>query len=243
LGIRKKMVLLSAVNLNKRYGSLTPLNNFSFELGRGEILGVIGPNGAGKTTLLNVLSGVTRPDSGKIYLERRDITRAPPHVRFNLGIGRTFQNVRPFLDLTVKENLVVSLRARKVDENHVNELLEIFKLEHFAQAKVKNCDLLVRKKTEIAKAIVGHPKLVLLDEPFAGLIDSEIEDLSSVIKNIKLRNVSFIIVEHVVRALMKLATRVIVMHGGSKIAEGTPSEIVQNHEVIRVYLGDKYVAS
>jgi ABC-type branched-subunit amino acid transport system ATPase component len=101
----------------------------------------------------------------------------------------------------------------------------------------------VRKKTEIAKAIAGHPKLVLLDGPFAGLIDSEIEDLSSITKNINLSVVSFIIVEHVVRALMKLATRVIVMHVGSKIAEGTPSEIVQNHEVIKVYLGDRFVAS
>jgi len=237
------MVLLSAINLNKRYGSVTSLNNFSFELERNEILGVIGPNGAGKTTLLNVLSGITRPDSGKIYLEKRDITRTTPHVKFKLGIGRTFQNVRPFLELTVKENLVVSLRARKADESQVNELLEIFELKHLAKEKVKNCNLFVRKKTELAKAIAGHPKLVLLDEPFAGLIDSEIEDLSSIIKNISLSNVSFIIVEHVVRALMKLATRIIVMHVGSKIAEGPPSEIVQNREVIRVYLGDKYVTS
>jgi branched-chain amino acid transport system ATP-binding protein len=131
------MVLLSAKNLDRRYGRVTSLNNFSFELGRDEILGVIGPNGAGKTTLLNVLSGITRPASGKIYLERLDITGLPSHTRFKLGIGRTFQNVRPFLELTVKENLVVSLRARKADENHVNELLEIFELEHLAVEKVK----------------------------------------------------------------------------------------------------------
>jgi branched-chain amino acid transport system ATP-binding protein len=237
------MVLLTAKDLSKRYGKITGLNNFSFELERGEILGVIGPNGSGKTTLLNVLSGITKPDGGKIYLEDLDITKLPPHERFKLGIGRTFQSVRPFLELTVKENLIVALRARKANEKQVNELLEIFELEHVAQEKVKNCNLLLRKKTEIAKAIAGNPKLVLMDEPFAGLTDPEIEDLSSIIKNINLTTrISFIIVEHVIRALMKLATRVIVMHTGSKLAEGAPIEIIQNREVIKVYLGDSYVA-
>lgn len=233
------MALLEAEKLSKKFGRLNVLNEISLQVEEGEILGIIGPNGAGKTTLINVLTGIIPVDKGRVFFRKTDITNMKAYERFRLGIGRTFQSVRPFLSLSVKENIAVAAKMRGANPSTVSESLQLFELEKHADTKISECNLFIRKKVELAKAVVGKSYLVFLDEPFAGLAEQEIYEFIDILKNLNKNGLTFVVVEHVVTALVRLAKKMLVIHLGAKLAEGSPSEIVSNQEVLKVYLGEQ----
>lgn len=228
---------MRAENISKRFGTLKVLNDINLTIEDKQILGIIGPNGAGKTTLINVLTGLVPADKGRIFFKNVDITRLRPHQRFKLGIGRTFQGVKLFLNLTVRENISVAAKMRGEDRTKVSDILGLLKLEDYSDTIVANCNLFVRKKVELAKAIVGKSHIVFLDEPFAGLAEHEILDLIEIIRYLNERGLTFVIIEHNVPALIKLVDKIIAMHLGTIIAEGVPTEVLSNEQVLKVYMG------
>lgn len=241
-------ILLRVESLTKRYGGLTAVNNVSFDVMAGEIVGIIGPNGAGKTTLFDLITGFQRPDEGRIKFRGRDITNKKVHEIANIGICRTFQLLRPFKKLTVLENVMVSLesdRARKVwarwHKGPVLSALELVQLVGLVKEKFTLAENLSHgdlKKLELARALAAEPELLLLDEILSGLSPIEVNELIKVIRRIaKEKELTIMMVEHKISELMKLVNRVIVLHYGQVLAEGEPEEIVSNEEVIEAYLG------
>jgi branched-chain amino acid transport system ATP-binding protein len=225
---------------------LTAVNNVSFHIDEGEILGIIGPNGAGKTTLFNLMTGYLKPDSGRVKLGREDITGLSPDKVANKGIARTFQVVRPFRHLPTIANVLVALESprgrRKIEyirtpERKALEMLEDVGLSEVMLEPAENLSFGDLKRLEIARAMALEPDLVLLDEPFGGLSPIETEYMIKSIQRMHLDGHTIAIVEHKLHALMKLVKEIIVMHNGEKIAEGTPEEIAKNDKVIEVYLG------
>ena len=240
------MHMLEVENLTKSFGGLVAVKDVSFHVDEGEIVGLIGPNGAGKTTLFNLISGFLKPDSGKIKFRGEDITRLKPHKIVNKGIARTFQVVRPFRHLPVIANVLVSLKSPrgstkiewlKTPERKALDLLEDVGLSDMMLEPAEILPHGDLKRLEIARALATGPDLVLLDEPFGGLNPIETELLSKSVRSMHLDGHTMIIVEHKLHALMKLAKRVIVLHYGEKIAEGTPEKIAKNKKVIEVYMG------
>lgn len=240
------MPLLEVENLTKSFGGLIAVKNVSFNVDGGEIIGIIGPNGAGKTTFFNLVTGYLKPDSGKIKLNGEDITGLPPHKIANKGLARTFQIVRPFRHLPTIANILVALNSprgkRKIEwiktpERKAMEMLEDVGLSEMMLEPAENLSHGDLKRLEIARAIALEPDLLLLDEPFGGLSLVETEYMIKSIQRMHLDGHTIVIVEHKLQALMKLVKRVIVMHMGEKIAEGTPEEIAENDKVIEVYLG------
>jgi branched-chain amino acid transport system ATP-binding protein len=228
----------------KYFGGLPALKNVSFEVGQGELLAIIGPNGAGKTTLFNAISGVFQPSSGKIYFEGRDITDLPPFKRAKLGIARTFQIPRPFSEMTVLENVVVGMVANGSGlslsdaKKRAHEILEELRLSKKADVQVSKLNLQEKKSVELARALALNPKLLLMDEYMSGLNPAEVDWAIEELKRInRERGVTMIWIEHVLRAVMRLAERVIVLNFGSIIAEGSPSKIANSAEVVEAYLG------
>jgi branched-chain amino acid transport system ATP-binding protein len=238
-------VLLEIESLSKFFGGVAAIFSLNLNLIEGEILGLIGPNGAGKTTLFNLITGFLKPNEGSITFEGKRLLGLKPHKIVKLGITRTFQIPKPFSSLPCFHNLVVSMIprmgiARRSDDRIKQKSLEIMKMtgleekgeilpEAFTQGDLK--------KLEIARALATAPRLLLLDEPFAGLTNTEIANMSSVIANLHSKGITIIIVEHRLRALMQIVQRVIVLNFGEKIAEGTPEEITNNPVVIQAYLG------
>jgi branched-chain amino acid transport system ATP-binding protein len=242
------MHLLEVDNLTKRFGGLTAVNNVSFHVDEGEIIGIIGPNGAGKTTLFNLISGFIKPDSGIVKFKGEDITALPPHKIVNKGIARTFQVVRPFRHLPVIANVMVALKSPrgtkniewlKTMERKAADILEDVGLSEVMLEPAENVSHGDLKRLEIAKALATEPDLLLLDEPFGGLNPLEVNYLTKSIIRMHLDEPArgILIVEHKLHALMKIVKRVIVLHQGEKIAEGTPEEIAKNQKVIEVYMG------
>ena len=242
------MRLLEVENLTKRFGGLTAVNNVSFHVDEGEIVGIIGPNGAGKTTLFNLVSGFLKPDSGTVKFEGEDITELAPHKIVNRGIARTFQVVRPFRHLPVIANVMVALRsprgARKIEwlktpERKAADLLEDVGLSEVMLEPAENIGHGDLKRLEMAKALATEPDLLMLDEPFGGLNPLETDFLVKSIIRMHLDEPArgILVVEHKLYALMKIVDRVIVLHQGQKIAEGRPEEIAKNEKVIEVYMG------
>mgnify|MGYP001773591472 FL=1 len=240
------MPLLEVKNLTKRFGGLIAVNNVSFNVDEGEILGIIGPNGAGKTTLFNLITGHIKPDSGKVIFKGEDITGQPPNKIANKGLVRTFQIVRPFKHLPTIANVLVAInspRGRKriewvkTPERKAMEMLEDVGLSDLMLEPAENLSHGDLKRLEMARAMALEPELLLLDEPFGGLNPVETEYMIKTIQRLHLDGHTMVIVEHKLYALMKLVKRVIVMHYGEIIAEGTPQEIAQNKKVIEVYLG------
>ncbi|MEM1651279.1 MAG: ABC transporter ATP-binding protein [Sulfolobales archaeon] len=233
--------LLVCDSVTKKFGGIVALDKVSLEVSKGELLGLIGPNGSGKTTLVNVISGVITPDEGRIVFEGRDITRLKPHRRVALGISRIFQGMRVYPYLPVYYN--VSLSARSVYKDarlaraKTTWALTITRLLAEAGELPINLTPYKLRMVELARALVTGPKLVLLDEPFAGLSPSEIDEVIEIVKKLNENGLAFIIVEHKLRYLMKLVNRVVVLNEGKKIFEGKPDEAVSNEEVARVYLG------
>ena len=240
------MYLLEVENLTKRFGGLAAVNNVSFHIDEGEIVGLIGPNGAGKTTLFHLITGFIKADSGTVKLRGENILGLAPHKIVNKGLARTFQVVRPFRHLPTIANVLVSLKSprgsRKIEwlKTPERKALDLLEDVGLSEMMMEPAEILAHgdlKRLEIARALATEPDLLLLDEPFAGLNPIETDLLTKSLQTINLDGHTMVIVEHKLHALMKLAKRVIVLHYGEKIAEGTPEEIAKNKKVIEVYMG------
>lgn len=237
--------ILEVKNLTKKFGGLTAVNDISFEIRRGEFLGLIGPNGAGKTTVFHLISGFEKPNQGTIRFDGVDITGLKPFQIVNLGIARTFQLVRSFRYLTLLDNVSVACLSPRGKaafgelgiEECASTILSSIGLVDKARLPpfiLPHGDL---RKLEIGKALGTNPELLLLDEPFSGLAYEEIESLTRLIKRLNEEGVTIFITGHVLRELMTIAPRVIAMHRGRLIAEGHPEEVANNKIVLEAYLG------
>jgi len=242
------MHLLEVENLTKSFGGLKAVNNVSFYIDEGEIVGIIGPNGAGKTTLFHLISGFLKPDSGTMKFKGENIVGLAPHKIVNNGIVRTFQVVRPFRHLPVIANVMVALKSprgnKKIEwiktiERKAVDMLENVGLTELMLEPAENVGHGDLKRLEMARALALEPDLLMLDEPFGGLNPLETDFLTKSIQRIHLDHPTrgIVIVEHKLYALMKIVHRVIVLHQGEKIAEGKPEEIAKNKKVIEVYMG------
>lgn len=239
--------MLEGIGITKYFGGLAALKGVDFSLREKEILGLIGPNGAGKSTLFNIINGFIRPTSGIVRFEGIELNRLKPHQICMLGIGRTFQTVKPFLDCTALENVMMGAvfgKGGNVDMSEAKELalqcLDFVGLAAKRDVLARNLNIVERKFVEIARALATRPRIVLLDEPLAGLNPMEIMDACKLVRRIRDEfNVTVFWVEHVMRAMMETAERVIVLHYGEKIAEGKPSEISRDKRVVEAYLGEE----
>jgi len=240
-GLQEDDVILEVINVTKKFGELIALNNVSFKVRRGEILAIIGPNGAGKTTLINIISGILKPTAGRLVYEGVDITHVRPSKRAKMGIARTFQVPVYIKDLKAVDSVAVPLTWKLKSLDLAREkAIELLKRVDFTDPYKMGRDLTLveEKKLEIARALALEPKLLLLDEPAAGLRPNEIEELKSLILDIpRKEGTTVILVEHVIKFVMGTCNRTIVLDFGNKIAEGTPEEVVSNPDVITAYLG------
>jgi len=240
--------LLDASSVTVRFGGLTAVDHANLRVDRGQIVGLIGPNGAGKTTFLSAISGFVKYE-GDITLDGGSIAGLEPNAIARRGLVRTFQIVQPLSNLTVLENVMVGAYAhlgtlqRKEAEERAMETIEFTGLAEVAGRLAGQLTLAGRKRLEVARALALKPKVLLLDEVIAGLNPAETEKAVGLIGSIRDRGVSVVMVEHVMRAIMSLSDRIIVLHYGRKIAEGSPSDIVNNEEAVRAYLGESHAAS
>jgi branched-chain amino acid transport system ATP-binding protein len=236
------MTLLQARNISKHFGGVKAVEQIKFDIEQGEIVGLIGPNGAGKTTLLNLISGLYSCNNGHLYLDGLEITRMSPHKRSLVGIGRTFQVVQPF-EMTVLENVMVPALAREKNTRkaraHALEVLEFMRLDRYWNHEPGNLTLAMKKRIEVARALVTKPKLLLLDEVLAGLNPTEIAENLPLITQVRDTGVTILYIEHLMDAIMKVSERILVMNQGELIATGTPEEIIQTECVIKAYLGEE----
>lgn len=243
------MSLLEARKLAKSFGGLTVIADISFTLKGGETLGIIGPNGSGKTTLFNMISGFLKPDRGTLTFLGEDITNRDASSVCQKGIARTFQIVRPFLQLTTLENVAAgraygSEPARRLKEalKEAAEILDLVGLGNKIKVPAGRLTLIDRKRLEIARALATRPNLLLLDEVFAGLNHTEVEEALRLIATIKTRGITLMIVEHVIKVILGVSDRVIVISSGGKIFEGLPREAIEDKKVCAAYLGENFCA-
>jgi branched-chain amino acid transport system ATP-binding protein len=242
-GRRKQpLSLLKVEGVRKTFGGLVALNQVSFEVKEGEIIGIIGPNGAGKSTLFNLIAGFYPLDKGSISFLGERVDHLRPDQVCVRGVARTFQHAQPFLDLTVIENVMIGAFARFKDRYSAGEkaytTLRYLGMEGKAYALGRNLPPADLMRLEIARALATEPRLLLLDECMAGLRALEIQGLIHSIKEVHGRGITLMVIEHVMSAISSLAQKIIVLHHGEKIAEGEPKEIFQNQKVIEAYLGE-----
>lgn len=249
-------MVLEIKKISKNFGGIQALTDVSFSVEEGEILGLIGPNGAGKTTMFNMITAMYPPSSGDISFVGNPLSNLKPHQITEKGICRTFQNIRLFSDLTVRENVMVGnhcrlktnvmqsvfrTKAQKAEEARVlatsDEILEVVGLANDKETIAKNLSYGAQRRLEIARALASKPKLILLDEPAAGMNEKETNDLFDLIKKIQTLDITVLLIEHDMPLVMRVCSRIIVLNFGKKIAEGTPSSIQNNKEVIEAYLG------
>jgi branched-chain amino acid transport system ATP-binding protein len=233
--------LLSAVGVSKSFGGLKAVDDVSFDVAVGEIVGLIGPNGAGKTTLFGIVSGFIPPSSGDVFYRGDRISGQPPHKLARRGIGRTFQIVQPFLTATVLENVMVGAVGRDCSVSEARDcahgVLARVGLEARADTPAKALTLPEKKRLELARALALEPDLLLLDEVMAGLTPREIAGMIDLLNEIRRSGITLLIVEHVMQAIMALSDRIVVMANGKKIADDVPRAIGANETVISAYLG------
>jgi branched-chain amino acid transport system ATP-binding protein len=239
--------LLQVTGLSRRYGGLVAVDDLSFHVDEGEIVGLIGPNGAGKTTTFNLLSGAVRPTRGSIRFRDTEIAGLKSHAICKLGMTRTFQVVQPFPDMTALENVMVGAfvrhSSRTAAEGKAHESLVLVEMDGKADTLGRDLTLMELKKLEIGKALATEPKLLLLDEVASGLNPVEIDGILALVRRLRDSGITLLVVEHVMKVIMSLSDRIVVLNFGSKIAEGTPKEISANHAVLDAYLGEEeYVA-
>jgi len=233
-------------NISKAFGGLTALDGVSLELRPGEVLGLIGPNGAGKTTLFNVVAGAYRADAGSVRFKGAPIDRLRADERCRLGLARTFQVTKPFLGLTALENVIVGAffghAARPtmaIARERARAALERVRLSARAETLASALTIGERKRLEMARALATDPEVLLLDEVVAGLSPTEVDEMMAAIRALNGAGLTILIIEHVMRAVMGVSSRIVVLHYGKKLAEGTPAEIVANEQVIAAYLGGR----
>lgn len=245
---RPDEIILQVQNVSKRFGGLVALNEVTFDLPRGQILGLIGPNGAGKTTLFNVINGVYAPSTGRVIFQDRDVSGWKPYNVVRLGLARTHQIVRPLNDLTVLENVTAGAcyghhqRSLRQAQEIAREVLDFVGLGGRSGMLAASLNVAQKKRLELARALAAEPYLLLLDEVLAGLNLAEIAEMVQVVRKIRDQGVTIFIIEHVMHALMNVSDRVIVLDYGELIAEGSPQEMANNPKVIEAYLGDPRMA-
>ena len=239
-----KLALLEVHNVTKKFGSLVANNDISFNVEKGQIVGLIGPNGAGKTTLFNCITGLYQPSEGSILFNETDITRFPSYKVARLGAVRTFQIVHPLKDMTVFDNVLIGAYLRELNNQKATEITEKWiKIVYLSEVKNKRAgDLTIglKKRLELARALATGPTLLMLDESMAGLTSTEVKESVELVKELRDTGITFLIVEHVMEAIMPIADKIVVLDGGVKIAEGKPEEIIKNEQVIEAYFGRKY---
>jgi len=249
-----KEVIIQVRDVRKSFGGVKAVDNVSFDLVKGEILGLIGPNGSGKTTLVNIVTGFVKPDSGKVFFKGKELTKLPPHRIADLGVTRTFQIMRPFHSLPTFKNLIVPLYSSRVrrtsggklgDKDAVAiDLLEEIGFERDAYVPYKIASTLplgYLKRLELARCLALRPEVIICDEVLSGLSMAEIATMIPVVERLQIKGMTIIMIEHRIRELLRLVNRMMVMNFGGKIAEGIPEEVMANKMVREAYLGTEAV--
>lgn len=233
--------MLSVKNVSKNYGGLVAVDDVSFDISGEEIVSIIGPNGAGKTTLFNVINGFLDPSGGEVRLSGTDVTHAAPHTHAKHGMARTFQLVKPFEDMTVRENVMVgsfyNTRSREQATNNADAVLEEVDMIDIADEEVSTLSVKDKKRMELGRALATDPEILLVDEIMAGLNDTELEEILALLREVNEEGRSIIIIEHIMKAVMDISDRIIVLSDGQKIATGPPDAVADNDQVIEIYLG------
>jgi branched-chain amino acid transport system ATP-binding protein len=234
--------ILSLVSVTKKFGGLVAVNDLSVDVREGEALGIMGPNGAGKTTVINIISGQYRPDRGMVTFKKNKISGLSTHSICRLGIARTYQIPQPFASLTALQNIEIAAMYGKgvgqaAAREEANRIIDLVGLTDKKDIPAKDLVAITLKRLELARALATDPKVLLIDEVGAGLTEEEIPHLLDILKEVRSRGITYILIEHVLKVMMEAVDRITVIDYGAKIAEGTPAEVMENKKVITAYFG------